>query len=103
MWIQSVFNAISEVENSRPGVAARVAALDPNCANWNESNWEDYNHAAAAIVEPFVFPGGESEEEELYYEMTDRDGFGQVKANIDSVENAEAWRKVCDLVEAVGY
>lgn len=102
MWIQSVFNAISEVEHSRPGLANRVATLDPD-SEWTESEWQDYNFVAGAIVEPFTFPGGESSDEEWYYETMEREGFGQVKANIDSVENAEAWRKICDLVEVMGY
>ena len=102
MWIQSVVNAISEVEYSRPGAAARVAALDPD-SEWTENEWKDYNIVAGAIVEPFNFPGGESSDEELYYEMTENDGFSQVKANIDHVENAEVWQKICDLVEIVGY
>jgi hypothetical protein len=102
MWIQSVFNAISEVEYSRPGLANRVAAFDPD-SEWTESEWRDYGFVAGAIVEPFTFPGGESSDEEWYYEMTETNGFGQVKANITDVENSEAWQRICDLVEIMGY
>jgi hypothetical protein len=103
MWIQSVFNAISEVESTKPGAVNRVAQFNPSCNDWTQSDWEDYNLVAAAIVEPFTFPGGESEDDEFYYERTDRDGYGMVKANISGIENYESWVKVCDLIEAVGY
>jgi hypothetical protein len=98
MWLQSVYNAISEVELRNPGVANRVAGFDPN-SEWSEEQWSEYNLVAAAIVEPFVFPEGESEDEEFYYERCERDGFGMVKGNLDQ----EEWKKICDLIEIVGY
>ena len=102
MWIQSVFNAISEVESAHPGLATKVANLDPE-SEWTPEQWEDYSKVAAAIVEPFVFPGGESEDEEWFYERSERDGSGFVKANIDGIENYESWKKICDLVDVQGY
>ena len=102
MWLQSVFNAISEVEAAKPGAAQRVAQLDPD-AEWTREQWEEYNLVASAIVEPFVFPGGASEDEEWFYQHCEAHGSGQVKANIDSVPNSESWRKVCDLVDIMGY
>jgi hypothetical protein len=102
MWIQSVFNAISEVESEYPGLATKVANLDPN-QEWTQEDWEDYNKVAAAIVEPFAFPGGESEDEEWYYETSERNGSGFVKANIGDVENSESWRKICDIIDIQGY
>jgi hypothetical protein len=102
MWIQSVFNAISEVESRNPGAVQRVAALNPD-DEWTGEQWEEYNLVAGAIVEPFAFPGGESEDEEWYYETSERDGSGFVKANIDGIENYESWKKICDLVDIQGY
>jgi len=99
MWIQSIFNAVSQVPSSTVNT---VANLDPN-GEWNEEQWEAYNEAASAIVEPFVFPGGESDEEELFYEKTEQNGFGMVKANLDGIENQDSWNKVIDLVEVIGY
>jgi hypothetical protein len=102
MWIQSVFNAISEVESRNPGAVHRVAALNPE-DEWTGEQWKEYNLVAGAIVEPFAFPGGESEDEEWFYQHCEEHGSGQVKANIDSVPNSESWRKVCDLVDIMGY
>lgn len=102
MWIQSVFNAISEVESENPGLATKVAGYNPE-EEWSQEQWENYNKVAAAIVEPFIFPGGESEDEEWYYERSERDGSGFVKANIGDVENSESWRKICDIIDVQGY
>ena len=102
MWIQSVFNAISEVEMAHPGLATKVANLDPE-GEWTQEQWGDYSKVAAAIVEPFIFEGCESEDEEWYYETSERDGSGFVKANIDGIENYESWKKICDLVDIQGY
>jgi hypothetical protein len=102
MWIQSVFNAISEVESRRPGAVQRVAALNSD-DEWTDDQWNDYNFVAGAIVEPFSFPGGESEDEDWFYQHCEEHGSGQVKANIDGVENCESWKKVCDLVDIMGY
>lgn len=102
MWLQSVFNAISEVEHENLALVKKVAELDPE-QEWSEEDWRDYSSVAAAIVEPFRFPGGESEDEDFYYERTERDGFGMVKGNIDNLPNAEMWRKICDLIEIQGY
>ena len=102
MWIQSVFNAISEVEHMHPGLATEVAGFDPE-GEWTQEQYEKYSKVAAAIVEPFIFEGGESEDEEWYYETSERDGSGFVKANIDGIDNAESWKKICDLVDIQGY
>lgn len=103
MWVQSVFNAISEVNHNFPGLVNKVSELDPTGNDWTEQDWKDYNNVAAAIVEPFVFPDGESEDEEFYYSKTDEEGYGMVKGQIDSVDNSEAWKKMCDLIEKIGY
>lgn len=102
MWIQSVVNAISEVNMKHPGLASKVAGFNPD-GDWSGDQWNDYNKVAGAIVEPFIFPGGESEDEEFYYERTERDGFGMVKGNIDGIENYQDWKKICDLVDEMGY
>ena len=102
MWLQSVFNAISEVEMMSPGVANRVAQFNPD-EEWTQEMWEDYNRVACAIVEPFGFPGGESEDEEWYYETSERDGSGFVKGQLSEVDNSEAWKKICDLIDKMGY
>ena len=103
MWLKSVSNAISEVESQHPGLAARVAALDP-ALEWTPEEWKDYSVVAAAIVEPFIFPGGESEDADWYYEHCDEHGLGQVKANLDSCcGDPESWRKICDLIDVQGY
>ncbi len=102
MWIQSVFNAISEVESNHPGLVNKVASFNPE-DEWTPEQWEQYSNVAAAIVEPFTFPGGESEDEDWFYQRSERDGSGFVKGNIDNVENCESWKKVCDLVDIMGY
>lgn len=99
MWIQSVFNAVSQVSSSTVNTAAGLDSND----EWNEEQWKAYNKAAGAIVEPFAFPGGESEDEEFFYERTEQHGFGMVKANIDGIEDYDAWCKVIDLVDVMGY
>ena len=102
MWLQSVFNAISEVEHQNPGLATEVAGYDPH-GEWQPEQYEKYSKVAAAIVEPFIFPGGESEDEEWFYEHSEENGSGFVKANIDGIENYESWKKICDLVDIQGY
>ena len=102
MWLQSVFNAISEVETNRPGLVNKIAKLDPN-EEWDQKTWEDYSYVAAAIVEPFVFPGGESEDEDFYYSKCDSEGYGMVQGNIGDIPNSEDWRIVCSLIEIQGY
>jgi hypothetical protein len=103
MWIQSVFNAISEVESMYPGLATKVANFDPNGVGWAEEEYENYGKVAADIVEPFIFEGCESEDEEWYYETSERNGSGFVKANIGDIENSESWRKICDIIDIQGY
>ena len=102
MWIQSVFNAISEVESRFPGLAKKVAQFDPN-EEWTPEQWEEYSKVAGAIVEPFVFPGGESDDEDWYYQRSEEEGSGFVKGQLSDVENAEAWKKICDLLDIQGY
>ena len=103
MWLNSVSNAISEVEYQHPGLAKKIAELDPS-VEWTPEQYRDYSVVAAAIVEPFAFPGGESEDEDWYYSHCEDKGFGQVKANLDSAcGDPESWRKICDLIDAQGY
>jgi hypothetical protein len=102
MWLQSVFNAISEVEMKKPGAVNRVAQFNPD-EEWTPEQWEDYNLVAAAIVEPFAFPGGESEDEEFYYQKSEEEGFSFVKGQLTDVPNSESWKKVCDLIDVMGY
>ena len=102
MWVQSVFNAISEVEMRSPGAVNRVAQFNPD-EEWTQEMWEDYNLVAGAIVEPFAFPGGESEDEDWYYQKSEDEGSGFVKGQISDVENSESWKKVCDLINIMGY
>jgi hypothetical protein len=102
MWINSVVNAISEVERTYPGLVNKVANFDPE-GEWTPEQWRDYSNVAAAIVEPFVFPDGESEDEEWFYEKSEKEGSAFVKGQISDVENSESWQKVCDLVDIQGY
>jgi hypothetical protein len=102
-WINSVHNAISEVEINHPGLAARVAALPTDSDSWSDGDWNDYNEAAGAIVEPFNFPGGSSDEEEFYYEKGESEGFGFVNGVIDQVEDPGTWGAIIDLVNEIGY
>ncbi len=102
MWVQSVIFAISEVEMTHPGAVNRVAQFNPD-EEWTQEMWEDYNFVAGAIVEPFAFPGGESEDEDWYYQKSEEEGSGFVKGQISDVENSESWKKVCDLIDIMGY
>ena len=72
---------------------------------WSEEEWKLYNEAACVLVEPNAYIGryDADEEMEYYYNQCDQNGFGFVKGQIDPVENSENWRKVCDLVETMGY
>lgn len=102
MWLQSVFNAISEVEYNRPGLVQKVSNFNPD-EQWDQEQWESYNYVAGAIVEPFTFPGGESEDEDFYYSRTEDEGYGMVKGNITGIPNHDAWIRVIELVEVMGY
>lgn len=102
MWLQSVFNAISEVEHNRPGLVQKVSNFNPD-EEWDQEQWESYSYVAAAIVEPFVFPDGKSEDEDFYYSKTEDEGYGMVKGNITSIPNHDAWIRVIELVEVMGY
>ena len=102
-WINSIFNAISEVEMNSPGVVNKVAALSSDCNEWSESDWANYNNAAGALVEPFSFPGGESNEEEFFYEKSEREGSDFIKGVIGDLDNSEQWGKIIDLLNEVGY
>lgn len=102
MWIQSVHNAISEVEMKFPGLVETVSEFDAD-SELTPKQWEQYNQVAGAIVEPFVFPGCESDDEEFYYERTERDGYGMVKGNLAGIPNRDEWLKVIDLIEELGY
>lgn len=101
MWIQAVYDAISQVEHQNPGLVDKVAAFDPS-EDWNDQQWTDYSNVAAAIVEPFVFEDVDRTDEEMYYDMCEMNGFGSVKANIMGNVN-ESWIKVINLVEQMGY
>ena len=103
MWVQSVNEAISQAENRKSGIARIVASLPDDVDDWSQEDWEYYNLAAGAIVEPFIFPGAESEDSEYYYETTEANGFGMVKANLADFPSKNDWIKVIDLLERIGY
>jgi hypothetical protein len=103
MWINSISNAISEVEMNHPSLVSKVANLNPTSDDWSDQDWKDYNEVAAAIVEPFVFPDGESEDEEFYYQKTEEEGYQMVKGNLPGIKNHDLWIKIIDLVEKIGY
>ena len=103
MWVQSVNEAISQVENQKSGIARIVATLPDDVDVWSQEDWEYYNLATSAIVEPFSFPGAESDEADIYTEATEANGFGMVKANLADFPSKNDWIKVIDLLERVGY
>ena len=103
MWNQILFEAIGDYNYKNPGQLDKVVNLDPE-KEWSEEEWKLYNEAACVIVEPNAYIGRYADEEmEYYYNQCDQNGFGFVKGQIDPVENSENWKKVCDLVEAMGY
>ena len=104
MWNQILFEAISEYNYKNPGKLNQVANLNPN-EEWSDAEWGLYNEAACVIVEPnaYISRYHEDEEMEYYYNESEKNGFGFVKGQLDSVEDSENWRKVCDLVEEMGY
>ena len=104
MWNQILFEAIGDYNYKNPGQLNEVVKLNPE-QDWSEAEWELYNEAACVLVEPNAYIGryDADEEMEYYYNQCDQNGFGFVKGQIDPVENSENWRKVCDLVEAMGY
>ena len=104
MWNQILFEAIGDYNYKNPGQLDKVVNLDPE-KEWSEEEWKLYNEAACVLVEPNAYIGryDADEEMEYYYNQCDRNGFGFVKGQIDPVENSENWKKVCDLVEAMGY
>jgi hypothetical protein len=114
MWIDSVINAILEVDRRNPGLSDKVALFKPTRlivginsneveGAWSEEKWREYGKVAKALVEPFQFDGCESEDDEWYYEMIENNGFDQVKANLDCLPNSSTWRILCDLVQEMGY
>ena len=104
MWNQILFEAIGEYNWKNPGKLDKVVNLNPT-EEWSDEEWKLYNEAACVIVEPNTYIGryDADEEMEYYYNKCDRNGFGFVKGQIDQVENSERWKKVCDLVEQMGY
>jgi hypothetical protein len=104
MWNQILFEAISEYNWKNPGKLDKVVTLDRE-KEWSDEEWELYNEAACVIVEPNAYIGryDADEEMEYYYNQCEENGFGFVKGQIDQVDNSENWRKVCDLVEWMGY
>lgn len=102
MWVQAVYDAISQVEYETPGLVNKVAGFDPTGDDWNDDQWNDYGKVASAIVEPFVFSDVDGTDEEMYYNMCEANGFGSVKANIMGNVDPD-WIKVIDLVENLGY
>jgi hypothetical protein len=102
MWIQSVFNAISIIDSTHPGLVEKVSNFSHE-DEWSNDQWGEYNQVAGAIVEPFSFPDCDSEDEEFYYERTERDGYGIVKGNLGNLPNSDSWKKMCDLIEKIGY
>ena len=104
MWNQILFEAISNYNYKNPGKLNEVVKLNPE-QDWSEEEWELYNEAAQVLVEPNAYIGryNADEEMEYYYNQCDQKGFGFVKGQIDPVENSERWKKVCDLVEQMGY
>ena len=104
MWNQILFEAIGDYNYKNPGQLDKVVNLDPE-KEWSEEEWKLYNEAACVLVEPNAYIGryNADEEMEYYYNQCDQNGFGFVKGQIDPVENSENWKKVCDLVEAMGY
>jgi hypothetical protein len=105
MWNQILFEAISEYNYKNPGTLNKVVNLNPT-EEWSDEEWKLYNEAAQVLVEPNAYIGrydADDKEMEYYYNQCDRNGFGFVKGQIDQVENSERWKKVCDLVERMGY
>ena len=104
MWNQILFEAIGDYNYKNPGQLDKVVNLDPE-KEWSEEEWKLYNEAACVLVEPNAYIGryDADEEMEYYYNQCDQNGFGFVKGQIDQVENSERWKKVCDLVEEMGY
>jgi len=104
MWNQILFEAIGDYNWKNPGQLDKVVNLDPE-KEWSEEEWKLYNEAACVLVEPNAYIGryDADEEMEYYYNQCDQNGFGFVKGQIDPVENSENWKKVCDLVEQMGY
>lgn len=104
MWNQILFEAIGDYNWKNPGQLDKVVNLDPE-KEWSEAEWKLYNEAACVLVEPNAYIGryDADEEMEYYYNQCDQNGFGFVKGQIDPVENSEEWKKVCDLVEQMGY
>jgi hypothetical protein len=99
MWIQSVINAMSQVDQNK---LKRVISLNPD-GDWSEEEWKEYNYVAGAVVEPFTFPGCESDEEDLFYEKSDEFGPDFVKSITDCLDNKDDWNKLIDLVDVIGY
>ena len=104
MWNQILFEAIGDYNYKNPGQLEKVVNLDTE-KEWSEEEWKLYNEAACVLVEPNAYIGryDADEEMEYYYNQCDQNGFGFVKGQIDQVEDSERWRKVCDLVEQMGY
>ena len=105
MWNQILFEAISEYNYKNPGTLNKVVNLNPT-EEWSDEEWKLYNEAAQVLVEPNAYIGrydADDKEMEYYYNQCDRNGFGFVKGQIEQVENSERWKKVCDLVERMGY
>jgi len=104
MWNQILFEAIGDYNYKNPGQLDKVVNLDPE-KEWSEAEWKLYNEAACVLVEPnaYIARYDADEEMEYYYNQCDQNGFGFVKGQIDPVENSKEWKKVCDLVEAMGY
>lgn len=104
MWNQILFEAIGDYNYKNPGALDKVVDLDPE-KEWSKEEWELYNEAACVLVEPNAYIGRHDADEEMeyYYNQCDRNGFGFIKGQIDPVENSERWKKVCDLVEQMGY
>ena len=103
MWVQKLFEAISEYEMKNPGKLEKVVLLDPT-KDWSDEEWKLYNDAACVIVEPNAFLGEYPDEDmEVYYEKCEMNGFEFVKGQIDPTNNSELWKKVIDLVDQMGY
>jgi hypothetical protein len=102
MWIDALAKAMSQTEDN-PDIIRDVANLTSDCQNWSKEDWEIYNLVAGAIVEPFSFPGVESDNEELYYEKIACGDLGEIKANLPETGMKEEWLKIISLLEEVGY
>lgn len=98
-WVTAVTTNCLEFGWEYPQILKQVSEMTIDDLN-DKENSKLYYKVAKCIVEPENLKG---EEQDFYYDKTEKQGFQFVKGGIGDINHKEMWLKVINLIDENGY